>query len=234
MARERRQRANFFARWADRRFTLLPIDERPILKEIQQFVEQHAPGVGLRFSFSSSRLCISYSFGRRIAVFLPMTRLWRTDREAARCVLLHELAHTRSGDRFFAQLVPLSSPLTLTRMLLAFYLIIMPGMVLTSTLSPADLVSFQLRGLPMVLLLPIIRTVTTWFLELRADRLALSETNNDAFQRTMVSFWRGGSGSQLRNTVIALRTSSPPLEVRLWFARRTSRRSPGQSWKRIG
>ncbi|TQS01855.1 M48 family metalloprotease [Microbispora bryophytorum] len=90
----------------------LRVSDNPVIEEIGAFVRRQDPSIEIRFSESTRMPARVYPVGwnkARIAVFLPLTVLWRADREAAEAVLLHEIAHRRQLDH---HVVGLASPFT--------------------------------------------------------------------------------------------------------------------------
>ena len=88
--------------WVERRFRLAVPAPAPVLDEIREVVDRHAPGLVVRTNLlRSDQLAFVYPLGYRaaaLALFGGFVRLWRADRPAAEAVLLHELAHRRQGD----------------------------------------------------------------------------------------------------------------------------------------
>lgn len=76
--------------------------QSPILRDIVSTVEEYASGVQVKTNLlRTDQLAFSYPTGYRssaIAVFGGLVKLWRSDKEAGKAVLLHELAHCRHGD----------------------------------------------------------------------------------------------------------------------------------------
>ena len=101
-------------RLVERRLGLAPAeadDDGAVLAEMQLFVGQYDPSVWLRATTRDDQMARIYPVGwraARIAVFRPMSELWRRDREAAQAILLHEVAHRRHGDQL---VLGLGSPL---------------------------------------------------------------------------------------------------------------------------
>jgi Zn-dependent protease with chaperone function len=90
-------------RLVERRFALTEASVGvPALDEIRVFVENHAPGMRLKSNLlRGDAVAFAYPLGYHtsaIAVFGPLIRLWRADRQAAEAVLLHEIAHAYQGD----------------------------------------------------------------------------------------------------------------------------------------
>ncbi|HEY9605895.1 MAG TPA: M48 family metalloprotease [Allocoleopsis sp.] len=74
----------------------------PSLKEILAIVESYAPGVEVKTNLlRTDTFAFVYPTGYRtaaIGIFGGLVKLWRSDREAAKTILLHELGHCRHGD----------------------------------------------------------------------------------------------------------------------------------------
>jgi hypothetical protein len=72
------------------------------LLDIRAFLECHAPNLNIKVNLvQMNEYALVYPTGYRgfaIAIFGPLTKLWRQDTDAAKAVLLHEIAHYRSGD----------------------------------------------------------------------------------------------------------------------------------------
>jgi len=74
------------------------------LAEIEEFVRLHAPGLEVKVNLKRPGRIWVYPNGYRratVAVFSGFVLLWKSDREAAEAVLLHEIAHYRRGDALF-------------------------------------------------------------------------------------------------------------------------------------
>lgn len=86
----------------ERQFRLEDIGEEfAELKEMRDFVANRAPLVELRANLLHPGHAFVYPKGYRkprLAVLNGMYRLWRSDPEAARGTLLHEIEHIRQGD----------------------------------------------------------------------------------------------------------------------------------------
>ncbi|MGI5200647.1 hypothetical protein ACQEU6_03460 [Spirillospora sp. CA-108201] len=201
------------ARRVERRLRLLPSDGRPVAAEMQRFVDGYAPGTELRFAVSGDRLARAYPAGgrrARIAVFLPLVRLWRSDRRAAQAVLLHEIAHVRQGDHL---VVGLGSPFlwVLRTWAPVFVLLGLLPVLVYLAIAPhalaaavgAQLVLVSTRPL-RVLILPVI---ALWLAELSADRLPVQVLGPDALRRGLAL----GGGATLRSL-----PSHPPRALRRW------------------
>lgn len=72
------------------------------LPELRGFLECHAPKLNIKVNLAQmNEFALVYPTGYRsfaIAIFGPLALLWRRDPDAAKAVLLHEIAHYRSGD----------------------------------------------------------------------------------------------------------------------------------------
>jgi Zn-dependent protease with chaperone function len=74
------------------------------LIEIEDFVKSHAPDLKVQVNLNRPGRLWIYLNGYRtatLAIFYGFVMLWKTDREAAEAVLLHEIAHYRRGDALF-------------------------------------------------------------------------------------------------------------------------------------
>lgn len=90
-------------RRVEHRYNLaLPSTITPVLEEIIETVREYAPGVEVKVNLRrGDQVAFTYATGYRrsaIAIFGGLVKLWRSDREAGRAVLLHELGHCRHGD----------------------------------------------------------------------------------------------------------------------------------------
>ncbi|MEG4116578.1 M48 family metalloprotease [Microcoleus sp. N9_B4] len=74
----------------------------PALKEILEIVQIYAPGVEIKTNLlRGDMFAFVYPTGYRtsaIAIFAGLVKLWRSDKKAAKAMLLHELGHCRHGD----------------------------------------------------------------------------------------------------------------------------------------
>ncbi|WP_067451043.1 M48 family metalloprotease [Actinomadura macra] len=201
------------ARWVEWRLELWPADDRPVIAEMQRFVDGYAPGTQLRFTLSAKRLARAYPAGRRrarIAVFRPLVTVWREDRRAAEAILLHEIAHIRQGDYLvvglgspFLWLVGTWAPLFVLLGLLPIliYFVIAPHAL--ATVVSAQVVLLSTRPIRL-LILPV---VALWLSELSADRLPAQVLGPDVLRRGLEQ----GSRPKLRSLL-----SHPPRAVRRW------------------
>lgn len=201
--------------WVERRLRLVE-DHRPVIAEMQAFVDEYAPEVRIRANpLRSGRLARIYPAGwrgARIAVFGPMVTLWRRDPEAARAVLLHEISHHRNGDHL---IVGLGSPFVglVNAWLPAFVLFgLVPLVVLfaqdypTATPLTAQVVVLVTQ-VPRLLLLPV---AALWLAELAADRYVVDLGGGTALARQLSA--RRGRSRGLRARLAHL--SHPPSWLR--------------------
>jgi hypothetical protein len=69
---------------------------------METFLQQHAPGIHIKTNMlRTDQLAFVYPRGYHktgIALFGSLFRLWRSDRQTAEAILLHEVAHCRHGD----------------------------------------------------------------------------------------------------------------------------------------
>lgn len=79
-----------------------PQNITPVVKEILEIVHSYAPGVDVKANLlRTDKFAFIYPTGYRtaaIAIFGGLVKLWRSDKEAAKAMLLHELGHCRHGD----------------------------------------------------------------------------------------------------------------------------------------
>ena len=84
------------------RFRLRPVPDLQLLSEIREFIRAEAPSLQVRVNMTRpSPLAFVYPVGYRstaIALFGGFFKMWRSDREAAKSILMHEIAHYRNGD----------------------------------------------------------------------------------------------------------------------------------------
>jgi Zn-dependent protease with chaperone function len=90
--------------YIERRNNLMPSPPIKPLAEIEEFVRLHTPGLEVKVNLKRPGRIWVYPNGYRratVAVFSGFVMLWKSDREAAEAVLLHEIAHYRRGDALF-------------------------------------------------------------------------------------------------------------------------------------
>lgn len=210
---------NLRGRWVERRFGLAS-DDRPVVAEMQRFVDSHDSSIRLRVSIRADQMARIYPVGwrgTRIAVFRPLTVLWRRDRGAAEAILLHEVAHRRQGDHL---IVGLGSPFVwLMRIWVPAYLLLalIPALIYVAAGggSPLDatFAGFQAGeysvAIPVQILLPV---TALWLAELNADRLAARGTGSGALQRALQA--TAGSGTRWAARALSF-VSHPPRRLRL-------------------
>lgn len=124
------------ARYIERRDNLATPPLLKSLAEICGYVERHAPGLAVKANLSRPGLLYIYPSGFRratLAVFGGFVILWKTDREAAEAVLLHESAHQRRGDALFMGPGGLLETSVKVAVLLFVGLSLLPGVILSAT-----------------------------------------------------------------------------------------------------
>ncbi|MEA3436376.1 MAG: M48 family metalloprotease [Thermodesulfobacteriota bacterium] len=89
--------------YLERQFQLAEPDRNSsALTEMETFLQQHAPGIHIKTNMlRTDQLAFVYPLGYRktgIALFGSLFRLWRSDKQTAEAILLHEVAHCRHGD----------------------------------------------------------------------------------------------------------------------------------------
>jgi Zn-dependent protease with chaperone function len=213
-------------RRVERRFGLAS-DDRPVIAEMQWFVDCYDPSVRLRVSLRADQMARIYPVGwrtARIAVFRPLTVLWRRDREAAQAVLLHELAHRRQGDQLitglgspFVWLIRIGVPayVVLVVIPVALFLAGGGGLMASFTVGLAASIAGQF---PFFVFLPV---VALWLAELDADQQAAQAVGPDALRRALQA--GAGPRAHLPARVMAL-LSHPPQRLRM---RRAAARPAG-------
>ncbi|MBD3147140.1 M48 family metalloprotease [Microbispora bryophytorum] len=168
----------------------LRASDNPVIEEIAAFVRRQDPSIEIRFSESTRMPARVYPVGwnkARIAVFLPLTVLWRADREAAEAVLLHEIAHRRQLDHHvvglaspFTWLVRAWGPVFVLVGLLPITLYVVLGGAAGRLMTGQLLVHTAVVA--RMLLLPV---MALWLAELSADRLAVRQRGPDALIRAL-------------------------------------------------
>nr|WP_255426940.1 M48 family metalloprotease [Pseudonocardia sp. C8] len=139
-------------------------------------MREHGAAVEVRANLTrSGRLVRVYPAGlrrARVAVFAPFVKQWRADRAGAEAVLLHEIAHLRTGDHL---LLGIGSPfVALLNVWLPLLLLggVLPWVVFALSDEPtawvlAGQLPLLVTELPRQLLLPV---AALWAAELAADR----------------------------------------------------------------
>jgi Zn-dependent protease with chaperone function len=199
----------------------LAAQRRPIIAEIEDFLREHGATVEVRCNLArQDRLARIYPVGwrrARLAVFGPFAALWRRDRPAAQAVLLHEIAHVRTGDQLFLGLGgPFVALINLWFPLLVILGVIpLTGLALTQY-PTAGLLAGQLllvlTLLPEALLLPV---GALWLAELSADRYVADAGLRDGLLRSLDTNERRGG----RYLAALARLSHPPRALRIWALR---------------
>jgi hypothetical protein len=178
-------------RWVEWRFGLTS-DNRPIMTEMQRFVEAQDPSIQLRVTIRADHMARIYPAGwrhARIAVFRPLAALWHRDRQAAQAILLHEIAHRRQGDQLVAGL---GSPfIWLIRVWVPVYILfVLAPNLYYLTAAPGGLGdplvnvtgAAQAEFVPPEIVLPV---AALWLAELGADQLAAQAIGGGALQRAL-------------------------------------------------
>jgi Zn-dependent protease with chaperone function len=204
-------------RWVEWRFKLA-CDDRGSMTEMQEFVKKYDPSIQLRVSIRGGQMARIYPVGwrsARIAVFLPLTKLWQSDRKAAEAILLHEVAHRRQGDQL---IMGLGSPFVwLIRIWTPAYLlfVFIPVMAYLAA-GGSTFASFvavaggqDAVAIPAEIVLPV---TALWLAELIADQLPAQEIGADALRRALQA--TTGPRAPLASRAVAL-LSHPPRRLRL-------------------
>lgn len=193
-------------RWVERRFKLTS-DDRVVLLEMQSFVHAYDPSISLRYTLRSGQMARLYTIGwraARVAIFRPMAALWRSDREAAQAILLHEVAHRRHGDQLivglgslYAFLIRVSLPAYLLFVLIPVVIDLVTAKAIVNSHFPGiGPVSFansdrqELGGVgiaaamqvPTQIYLPVI---ALWLAEIDADHVTARSVGSTALRRAL-------------------------------------------------
>jgi hypothetical protein len=208
-------------RWVESRHRLAESDD-PVIAEMQRFVSQYDPAIQLRVGVSNRQAARIYPVGwrvARIAVFLPLSRLWNTDRPAAEAILLHEVAHRRHGDQF---VVGLGSPFTwLLRIWVpAFIVLGLVPILVYAALGGGKLAQaiggqggLQLVQPAVLLILPV---MALWLAELNADSLTSQIAGSQALRDALLAMTSSRGASFVARSLALL--SHPPRRLRLRLA----------------
>lgn len=195
--------------------------QRPVIVEIENFLREHGANVEVRANLvRQDRLARIYPAGwrrARLAVFGPFVALWRRDRLAAQAVLLHEVAHIRTGDQLF---LGLGSPFVALAnlwfpLLTVFAVLPLAGIALVHYPTAQELsgqLLLLLTQLPRTLLLPV---AALWWAELAADRYVIECGFQGELLRALGTHDRHG-GRYLRALT---HLSHPPRALRRWAIR---------------
>jgi hypothetical protein len=111
-----------------------PSSVPPGLEEIIDFIHQYAPKLEIRTNLiRTKQVAFVYPLGYRkaaVGLFGGIMKLWRSDREAAEAILLHEISHYRHGDvlivgagSFFETLLKIWFPLLILLFFIPSFLI---------------------------------------------------------------------------------------------------------------
>ncbi|GAA4197835.1 M48 family metalloprotease [Microbispora amethystogenes] len=205
-------------RWAERRHRLRPSDD-PVIEAMTAFVRSHAPAADVRLGERHDRLARIYPVGwreARVAVYPPLVSLWSRDREAARAVLLHEVAHLRQGDHLIVGLAgPFAWVVRMWGVALAVLTPVSAVYLVAGGVGGSSLLTAVLKvvaALPITLILPV---AGLWAAELSADRYAMSAAGPAALARALGP--ARPRAHAVRRALALL--SHPPLRLRLWAAR---------------
>ena len=111
-----------------------PSSISPALGEVTDFIHQYAPNLEVRTNLiRTNQVAFVYPLGytnAAVALFGGIMKLWRSDREAAEAILLHEISHYRHGDvlivgagSFFETLLKIWFPLLILLFFIPNFLI---------------------------------------------------------------------------------------------------------------
>ena len=208
-------------RRVERRLGPVPDGDEAALAEMQLFVGQYDPSIGLRATTRDGQMARIYPVSwrmARIAVFRPLPELWRRDREAARAILRHEVAHRRHGDQL---VVGLASPLVwLMRIWVpAFVVLALAPVVVYAALgggllpqAVAGQGAWQLLQPVGLLILPV---TALWLAELDADLATARVLGADPVRRALEA--TGDTRAPMGARLLGL-LAQPPRRLRLRYA----------------
>jgi Zn-dependent protease with chaperone function len=205
----------------------------PAMKEIENFLKVHAPDLKITANIlSQQEEVFIYPKGYRktgIAIFGKFIKAWRSDRENAQIVLLHEIGHYRNGDAlilgagsFFEFVVKHSIGI------IAFFFIIQIPLVfmdLTDSTSNSILVAFFffINAItdPVIILFQTLAFFTLpiagiWSAELNADRFMLTSKLNSTYNSLEV-VGKLKKESSLKKWILS-QVTHPPNSLRQWMA----------------
>ena len=208
-------------RWVESRHRLAGSNDA-VIAEMQRFVSQYDPAIQLRVGVSNRQAARIYPVGwrtARIAVFLPLSRLWNRDRRAAEAILLHEIAHRRHGDQF---IVGLGSPFTwLLRIWVPAFLVLgLVPILVYAVLGGGKLAQavggqggLQLVQPAVLLILPV---MALWLAELNADSFTSQIAGSQALRDALLAMTSSRGASFVARSLALL--SHPPRRLRLRLA----------------
>lgn len=238
-------------RYLERRFRL---SEQPVvspaLGEIEIFLEKHAPGIEIRPNLlRTDQLAFVYPLGYRktaIAVFGGLIKLWRSDRDVAEAVLLHETAHYRQGDTLIVGAGSFFEAVVKNLLLLYVLFLFVPQLLaivgqrivfiqesLVLGVPASSLVVLTLTQLTVGLVLLLFQSVTLlfwtmsifilpllgiWWAEFNADRfVATSQGSAVPLSAALEKLPRTSSWWKW----LLSRLSHPPAKARRWMVSRS-------------
>nr|AAU83587.1 conserved hypothetical protein [uncultured archaeon GZfos31B6] len=227
--------------YLERRFQLAEPDRNSsALTEMETFLQQHAPGIHIKTNMlRTDQLAFVYPLGYRktgIALFGSLFRLWRSDRQTAEAILLHEVAHCRHGDALVIGVGSFFEAVVRNFIVLYLLFCFLPlswsfasqsidalqsgipfahklQQIFTIILPGSFLQSLGLLGgLASVFVLPII---AIWSAEFNADRFVINQ------QKSSFDLLQALNKISLPLSIfswIIFRLTHPPIKIRKWAA----------------
>jgi hypothetical protein len=213
--------------WVERRYRLQwPIPPTPSVVEMTAFVQHYAPHLAVKVNpRSSETMAFVYPSGYReatVALFVPIMKLWRSDRQAAEAVLLHEIAHYCRGDLFVIGAGSMLEPV-LKYLLLGHVIVQLLIFVITVNYFATFEYFTTMQWLLLATLVSLVRFVrplimpltAIWSAELNADRYACDQ------QKTSRGIHRGLSTTVSKLLVwqkLVFLVAHPPYRLRRWIS----------------
>jgi hypothetical protein len=228
------------ASWLERRFNLnQPVPTISALNEICDFIHQYANDVQIKANLlRSDQLAFVYPLNYQstaIAIFGGLVKLWRSNRQVAEAILLHEIAHHRHRDTLILGAGSFFGTV-LKNWLFIYILIAFLPLFLEPILDmymfdmrnnfPFSLSSIFIREIPWdvvelfrepiwTLSLFILPLIGVWCAELNADRFVINVTkSSQTLHQALEQFSIRSSWSRW----LLFRMSHPPNRFRRWIA----------------
>lgn len=205
----------------------------PAIIEIENFLTFHAPDLKIKANLlSANEVVFIYPIGYRktgIAIFGRFIKLWRSDRENAQAVLLHEIGHYRNGDALI-----LGTGSSFEFVLRHTFSIIFFVFLLQIALAFIDLTgtSYRKTFVPQYLLMNIIYyplpilfqnlayyvlpIIGIWCAELNADRFMI-KSKGDLGVTSLKAIEKLKRETTVKQWLLS-QITHPPIIIRRWMA----------------